>query len=133
MTQEIKEIENFDDIKLLVDVFYGKIKEDKLLKDIFNMIIQDRWPQHMETMYSFWQTVLLGERTYNGASFIPHAHLPVVKEHFNRWLKLFDETVDAYFIGENATKAKWQANRMAEMFLHKIEYFRNNSNSIPLM
>lgn len=133
MTQDIKEIENFDDIKLLVDVFYGKIKEDKLLKDIFNMIIQDRWPQHMETMYSFWQTVLLGEHTYNGAPFIPHAHLPVDKEHFNQWLKLFYETVDTYFIGEKADRAKWQGNRMAEMFLHKIEHFRNNSSSFPIM
>ena len=59
-----KDISNIQDIKLLVDVFYGKVREDGKLKDIFNNKIQDRWPEHLEKMYRFWQTVLLEEHTY---------------------------------------------------------------------
>ena len=40
-----KDISNIQDIKLLVDVFYGKVREDGKLKDIFNNKIQDRWPR----------------------------------------------------------------------------------------
>lgn len=127
-----KDIIHIDDIKLLVDRFYEKIREDNLLKDIFNDKIQDRWPQHLEKMYRFWQTVLLEEHTYYGSPFLPHAKLPVSKEHFNGWLKLFNETVDELFIGEKANRAKWQGERMAEMFHSKIEYFKNNNNT-PLL
>ncbi len=127
-----KEIRTLDDIKFLVDTFYGKVREDALLAPIFNKVIQDRWPGHLEKMYTFWQTVLLDEHTYYGGPFPPHAKLPVEKEHFEQWLKLFFETVDGHFTGEKADKAKWQGERMAEMFLLKIRYFRNGPTT-PLV
>lgn len=128
----MNDISNTDDIKLLVDSFYAKVREDDLLKDIFNNVIRDRWPEHLEKMYRFWQTVLLEEHTYYGSPFVPHAKLPVDKEHFERWLKLFYGTVDTFFTGEKAERAKWQGERMAEMFLSKIQYYRNNS-ATPLV
>ncbi len=127
-----KDISNIDDIKVLVDSFYTKVREDVKLKDIFNNKIQDRWPQHLEKMYRFWQTVLLEEHTYYGSPFLPHAKLPVDASHFESWLKLFYETVDSLFEGEKATRAKWQGQRMAEMFHSKIEYYKNNP-ATPLL
>ena len=83
-------------------------------------------------MYRFWQTVLLGEHTYYGSPFVPHAKLPVDLVHFEQWLALFDKTVDELFEGEKATRAKWQGQRMAEMFHTKIEHYKNNP-AIPLL
>ena len=124
----LKDISTLDDIKVIVDDFYGKIRQDELLKDIFNNIIQNRWPEHLEKMYRFWQTVLLDdERTYFGAPFLPHANLPVGKQHFDRWISLFNTTVDHYYQGQKAERAKWQGERMAEMFLQKINYYQNSS------
>jgi hemoglobin len=80
------DINNIADIKLLVNSFYEKVRKDQLLKDIFNNRIEDRWPQHLEKMYRFWQTVLLEEHTYYGSPFLPHARLPISKEHFDSWL-----------------------------------------------
>jgi len=128
----MKKILTLEDVKCLVDSFYGKIREDDLLKDIFNGIIQDRWPEHLDKMYRFWQTILLDEHTYYGSPFAPHARLPVGKEHFDRWLKLFFETIDEHFIGEKAAEAKWRAQKMAEMFRYKIEYYQN-STSKPIL
>lgn len=130
--QSISDITTLDDIKLMVDTFYGKVREDDKLATIFNDKIQDRWPQHLEKMYRFWQTVLLEEHTYFGSPFVPHAKLPVEIEHFERWLQLFYETVDYLFEGEKAERAKWQGTRMAEMFQVKIEYYKNNT-STPLL
>jgi len=129
----LKDIETLQDIKLLVDEFYTKVREDELIGGIFNDIIQDRWPEHLEKMYSFWQTVLLGEHTYSGKPFVPHLKMPVEKEHFDRWLQLFFETVDRLYEGKKAELAKWQGNRMAEMFQLKIEYFRKNNQQTPLL
>jgi hemoglobin len=124
------EILNLDDIKLLVDTFYDRIREDELLGPIFNERIQDRWPIHLEKMYKFWQTVLLQEHTYFGSPFPPHAQLPVGHEHFAAWLALFSKTVDELFIGEKATEAKWRAQKMAELFEAKIAYAKGNPFNI---
>ena len=126
------DISTLDDIKLLVDSFYGKVREDNLLKDIFNERIEDRWPQHLEKMYRFWQTVLLEEHTYFGSPFVPHAKLPVEQHHFEQWVKIFNNIVDEHFIGEKSERAKLQGQRMAEMFHYKIEYYKNNS-AVPLL
>lgn len=122
--EEKKELLNLDDIKTLVDSFYGKVRSDELLAPIFNERIRDNWPVHLEKMYRFWQTVLLGEHTYMGTPFPPHANLPVDKSHFEQWLKLFKETLNEQFSGEKAKEAKWRADKMAEMFLLRINYFR---------
>jgi len=122
--EEKKELLNLEDIKTLVDSFYGKVRSDELLAPIFNERIRDNWPVHLEKMYRFWQTVLLGEHTYTGTPFPPHANLPVDKSHFEQWLKLFKETLNEQFSGEKAKEAKWRADKMAEMFLLRINYFR---------
>lgn len=126
MIPEKKDILTLEDIRLLVDTFYGKVREDELIGSIFNERIQDRWPQHLAKMYTFWQTVLLGEHTYFGSPFPPHAQLPVEKIHFERWLNLFLQTLDELFTGEIAKEAIWRANKMAIMFQYKIEHYKNN-------
>lgn len=121
-----KEIADITDIKFLVDTFYGKVRSDAMLADIFEMVIKDRWLAHLEKMYTFWQTVLLGEHTYYGNPFAPHAGLPVEKVHFDRWIALFYQTIDEHYTGEIAAEAKWRAGKMAEMFQLKIAYYKNN-------
>lgn len=122
----MKDIENIEDIKLMVDTFYSRVKQDDLIGHIFNARIKDRWPQHLEKMYGFWQTILLNEPVYKGSSFEPHAALPINKSHFERWLNLFNTTVDSLFTGEKANEAKLRAANIATVFNYKIEYLKNN-------
>ena len=126
MQQEKKDILSLDDVKLLVDTFYTKVRKDELIGPIFDDRIQDRWPQHLAKMYTFWQTVLLGEHTYYGSPFPPHSKLPVEKIHFERWLSIFSKTLDELFDGQIAKEAIWRANKMAEMFQYKIEQYKSN-------
>lgn len=123
-----KEIEKIEDIRMLVDTFYGKVREDELLGPIFNGIIQDKWEEHLEKMYRFWQTVLLDEHTYYGSPFAPHAQMPIRENHFNQWVKLFHSTIDSLFEGERAEKAKKQSEQMASIFQSKIYYIQGNQN-----
>lgn len=128
----LADINTLEDIQLLVNTFYSRVRENKLLGPIFNEKIGDRWPEHLEKMYRFWQTVLLEVHTYSGSPFPPHAKLPVSQEHFDNWLKLWHGTIDEFFAGEKAEDAKWRGDRMAEMFMYKIEYYRSN-NATPLL
>lgn len=107
------DITTLSDIKILVDSFYGKVRKNEKLKDIFNSVIEERWPEHLEKMYRFWQTVLLEEHTYYGSPFTPHAHLPVDKAHFEQWIELFFETVDKISLekmptGQNGKDKGWR-------------------------
>lgn len=132
ITMEKSDITTIADVRILVDSFYAKVREDDQLADIFNNVIKELWIEHLEKMYRFWQTVLLEEHTYFGSPFVHHVNLPVDKTHFERWLKLFEETIDEYFSGTNAESAKLRAEKMAEMFLHKIEYYRSNPSKSVL-
>ena len=125
LTEKKDDILTLDDIKLLVNTFYDKVREDTLIGPIFNERIQNRWPEHLAKMYTFWQTVLLGDHTYYGSPFPPHAQLPVEGQHFQRWLFLFSQTLSELFTGEKAKEAMWRADKMAEMFQYKIEHYRN--------
>lgn len=120
------DIQQLEDVKLLVDRFYEKVRQDEWLGPIFHEVIQDRWDEHLPKMYRFWQTVLLREHTYQGSPFLPHAGLPVQEKHFDRWLRLFNETLDEHFEGQNALLARQQATRMARMFHSKIQYYQHH-------
>ena len=123
------EILELEDVKLLVNTFYAKVRKDNLLAPVFNERIGDLWPQHMEKMYKFWQTILLKEHTYFGSPFTPHAMLPVGHIHFEKWMELFTETIDELFDGEKAEEAKYRAGKMAEMFEYKIKYYQSNPSA----
>lgn len=125
-----KPLNNLQAIQLLVDNFYSAVRANELLGPVFNGILQHRWPQHLEKMYRFWQTVLLEEHTYHGSPFPPHAPLPIDKLHFDTWLAIWHNTIDQYFEGPIAEEAKWRGEKMAAMFLSKIKYYQTNPGII---
>ncbi len=126
------DIKHIDDIKTLVNTFYDRIQKNELLAPIFANKIMGNWEPHLEKMYRFWETILLEKHSYFGSPFPPHAQLPVVQQHFDEWLKLWHNTVNELYEGEKANEAKWRADKMAILFHHKIEYYKN-SDAHPLV
>lgn len=124
-----KDITNQDDIKLMVDTFYDRIKLNPVLGPIFEDKIGDKWPMHLEKMYRFWATILLNEHTYSGSPFAPHATLPIDESHFKIWVETFNTTLDDLFDGEVATEAKSRGVLMAAIFSSKIAYHKENNLS----
>jgi len=122
---EKKEITTEQEIKLLVDTFYGKVNQDALLSPVFNDEAKVNWPEHLPKMYAFWGTQLLHTGDYRGQPFPPHMKLHVNHTHFERWVKLFTETVDELFYGEVAESAKNKARNIAVIFQEKINFLKN--------
>ncbi|MET4080565.1 hemoglobin [Pedobacter sp. UYP30] len=125
--EALTDIATLEDIKLLVDTFYGNVQKNELIGPIFNSRLAGRWEMHLEKMYTFWQTVLLNKHTYFGSPFPPHARMPIEKQHFDTWLSLWRNVIDQHFKGEVADEAKWRGDKMAELFMAKIDYYKTSS------
>jgi hemoglobin len=116
MLQAMTDITTENDIKTLVDSFYDRVNRDDLLAPIFNEQAHVDWPTHLPQMYRFWSTLLFRTMTFKGQPFPKHAVLPLDRAHFERWLKLFRETVDSQFEGPKANEAKNYALSIADTF-----------------
>ena len=124
-----------EDVRTLVDAFYAKVVADDLLAPIFNDVAQVDWKTHLPTMYQFWESMLFGVGTYQGAPFPKHAVLPVQREHFVRWVELFVQTVDAHFAGPKAEEAKGRAASIADTFAQRMGLLKDAhglSSRIPV-
>lgn len=60
-------------------------------------------------MERFWRFALLSEEGYTTNVTEKHLKMPLQKQHFDRWLALFNETIDELFEGEIAQQAKQRA------------------------
>jgi hemoglobin len=117
----MKDLENRQDIEIVVNIFYDKVKHDDMISFMFDHV---NWEKHLPLMYDFWDNVLFYTGNYTGNPMAKHqmAHdrNPMTTAHFERWLSLFDETIDESFIGEQATLLKERAKSIATIMQLKI-------------
>ena len=111
-----KEITGRAEVELLVNKFYDLVNADPMLSPVFNTQAQVNWEKHLPNMYDFWETLLFGKTNYKGFPFPKHTTLSIQAEHFERWLQLFNQTVDTYFTGPLAEEAKIKASNIANVF-----------------
>jgi hemoglobin len=119
------DITNKDDIKLLVDTFYDKVKINSVIGHIFNDIAKVDWEHHLPKMYSFWESLLLGEKGFTGNPMQKHIELSkltaMTETQFSEWLLIFTQTTDELFEGIKADEAKTRAANIARLMLYKIQ------------
>lgn len=120
-----KDIADSNDIQLLVNSFYNKVKEDAVIGYFFSQVIPVNWEAHLPRMYSFWETVLLGQASYKGNPVIKHIAInekqTLQEEHFNRWLALWQQTIDELFEGTVAESAKKKPEQMKMIMMSKMQ------------
>ncbi len=119
------DIKGIDEIKLLVNDFYTRVRQDDLLGPVFADVVLDDWQPHLDKMYAFWNAALFGVPGFKGNPFARHAPLPITPKHFERWLELFNRTVDQHFEGSVATEAKSRALLMATVFQSKLSRMKD--------
>ena len=120
----MKDIVSQDDIQVLVNSFYEKVKTSEI-GFFFEEIAKVNWEKHLPKMYIFWESVLFATVKFNGnpmgAHFPINEIIPMEKKHFEAWLQLWKETVDENFSGEIAESAKNKAENIAKLMSFKME------------
>jgi hemoglobin len=119
------DIETRADCERLVREFYARAFADPIIGFLFTDIAKLDLEAHVPRITAFWETILLGARSYGGGAFAPHAALhakvPLLRGHFDRWVTIWSETIDDLFAGERAEHAKAHARRVAHAFLRRLE------------
>jgi len=114
----MNDISSKDDITKLVLTFYEKVKKDDELSPFFKDL---DFEVHMPKMIHFWSFALLNEPGYTTNVVEKHLHMPLKEVHFERWLNLFNETIDEHFSGEIANQAKQRAQLIGWTIKSKIQ------------
>jgi hemoglobin len=125
VSSNVRDIEDRADCERLVRAFYGRALVDPIIGWIFVDVAKLDVEEHVPQIACFWETILLGSRSYGGGAFAPHAALHAQvglrAGHFERWLALWRATVDGLFVGERAELAKAHAVRVAQAFHRRLQ------------
>ncbi len=104
-----------ENIKEMVHAFYAKVQQDELIGPIFIHAIGQKWDDHLGRLCDFWSSVLLMSKRYYGDPFRTHMMVQGIEpQHFNRWLELFNETLEELFNEELRGFILLRAERIAE-------------------
>ena len=120
------------DIERLLIHFYERVKQDDTIGFIFTEIVNLNWNHHIPVIADFWETILLDNPVYKKNAMEVHYALNekvhLQKEYFERWLYLFNSSIDALFNGRKAELAKTRAASIAGLM-----QFRINKKAGPLL
>ncbi len=110
----------------LVESFYRAVREDPLLGPIFESHVAD-WTPHLARMKDFWASVTLESGRFRGNPMLKHIAVGGLDSvHFDRWLQLWNATLDSIAPSEAAAQVfRSAAERIAASLLMGIKVQRD--------
>lgn len=111
------DLDSRENIAFFVDSFYQRLLADEQLSPIFVDVAEIDLAVHLPHIKDYWCKLLLGDKQYQRHTMDIHRQLHAKRslqaDDFERWLAFFKETVDEYFVGERAQRAKLVAAAIA--------------------
>lgn len=111
-----------ENLNKLVIRFYAKVIKDDLIGPIFKDVLGEdmkskKWQEHIQLLTDFWASIGLGDGSYMSSPFAPHIAFRdrLSIEAFDRWMKLFNETLNTIY-----------EPKLAELFLARAKNFAAN-------
>jgi len=124
-----RDVEKREDLVSVLQAFYRQATQDPMIGHFFTEVIKLDIQAHIPVIANFWEAILFGSRSYSKNVMEVHQHIhqlsSIKKEHLDRWVHLFTQTVDAHFEGAKATLMKQRATSIATLMDIKL-----NHNSI---
>jgi hemoglobin len=119
-----RDLDSQDEVAEMVRRFYADVAMDDLLGPLFNDVAQVDWSEHLPKLTAFWSRALLGQAGYTGNPFQAHAAVharqPFTVAHFERWLSLFEETLELGWVGPNVERALTLARNVARVHQEQL-------------
>ena len=111
------DLDSREHIEAFVDRFYASLLQDERLAPIFLEVAAVDLAIHLPHIKDYWCKLLLGEQGYRRHTMNIHRQLhgkqALVAADFQRWLELFNATLDTGFAGERPERARQVAASIA--------------------
>ena len=111
------DLDSREHIEAFVDRFYASLLQDERLAPIFLEVAAVDLAIHLPHIKDYWCKLLLGEQGYRRHTMNIHRQLhgkqALVAADFQRWLELFNATLDTGFAGERTERARQVAASIA--------------------
>ncbi|MBH9578701.1 group III truncated hemoglobin [Inhella sp. 1Y17] len=79
-----------EELHELVHAFYRDVRASPELGPLFDSVIAEAWPSHLDRMVEFWCTVMRASHSFRGNVFGKHMAIQGVQaQHFLEWLTLW--------------------------------------------
>jgi hemoglobin len=121
-----RDIESREDLLSLLRAFYEKAFKDELIGRFFTEVVPLDLDTHIPVIADFWEAIVFNTHGYYKNVMEVHQHIhnlsAIKKEHLDRWVQLFTETVEEYFEGDKATLMKQRAKSVATLMDIKLNH-----------
>ena len=116
-----------DNIKILIDIFYKLILQDKQLSGFFidklgNDMNSEKWKIHLDILTNFWASLLLKDKSYRSSPIQAHIGMDGLSEKdFEQWLTLFNICTKKVYIEDIANTFNKYAKNTAKSIKRGIK------------
>ena len=113
-----RDLDERTEIAEFVTRFYRQIAQDERFHHYFDVLARVDWDVHTRDLTDFWSAVLLAEPDRDPAAVLEahrwlHEATAFHVELFDRWLDIFDTTLDEGWCGPVAERARRRAHGFA--------------------
>ena len=119
-----KDIADRRDLDFLLKAFYTRLLQDNSINYIFTDVMKVNLDTHLPIITDFWESILFDRNIYKNNPMKIHLEMhhqtPLLKNHFDTWLLYFNSTIDQFFDGPIAARAKERALSIATVMQIKI-------------
>jgi hemoglobin len=121
-----KDIETREELEEFLKDFYRKAFADELIGHFFTEVVPLDLKTHIPVIANFWESVVFNTHGYRKNVMEVHRHIHLLskikKEHLNRWVKIFTETIDERFEGYKTELMKQRARSIATLMDIKLNH-----------
>lgn len=121
-----KDIEEREELEVFLRAFYKKAFADELIGHFFTEVVPLDLKTHIPVIANFWESVVFDKPSYRKNVMEVHQHIDhlskIKKEHLDRWVKIFTETLDENFEGGKTELMKQRARSIATLMDLKLNH-----------
>jgi hemoglobin len=125
-----KDIETREELEELLRAFYKKAFADELIGHFFTEVVPLDLKTHIPVIANFWESVAFNKPNYRKNVMEVHQHIhhlsKIKKEHLDRWVKIFTETLEESFEGAKTELMKQRARSIATLMDIKLNHDQIN-------
>lgn len=124
------DIETREELEEILKIFYKKAFADELIGYFFTEVVPLDLKTHIPVIANFWESIVFNKPNYRKNVMEVHQHIhhlsKIQKEHLDRWVKIFTETLDENFAGAKTELMKQRARSIATLMDIKLNHGQIN-------